>query len=744
MGKQAANGNVVPLGDHPRARARLSSKESADVLSGCRELALERMARSLSGMLDRLEDDLFELADKAGDRESQNMYLDARSQAREKRSIMEAAFRRHFVDFFNRKVRGDSGAGKDPEVKPGELALVGDEDLEESLAVREMSRKLGAACEGELFALGQRMGFLLERPELEEDANPVSPSTICAALKDACDQIHAGLKVRLALLRQLERYAQVELQAVYHDLNAHLVERRILPEVRHGVRRSASPARREAGSPPSAQTNLSSAQANDLFGTLAQLLGASLPGAQGAPAAAGVAPGPAAANVSVAPASFVSELTRMHREGGLLTAAGGGGEALVNVLKGIKAAPQSASLSTVDAMTIDIVAMLFDYIFEDRHIPAIVKAQLGRLQIPTLKVALLDRNFFSSKSHPARRLLDLLAESAIGLDEANTGDGAVLALIESVVQQVLADFDTDLGLFEAQAARVATFIEERKRAELAVIERSARLLEEREREEIARAVAEEEVERRLEGNVWVAPAVRDMLRETWIQALARVQSTEGEGSPAWKSLIATMDDLLWSVEPKVQPEDRKRLVTMLPSMLKSLQEGLHRGELDPARREQFLGTLVDCHAMAVKSGLRGLAALPQAALPEAPEPAEIAREVVPAGDIRVEEIRLRTPRGKAPVRNLFTRTGIWTNLQRGTWVEFAGAGANVRARLTWISPNKGVYLFTNPLSSAAAVSISPEALAEQMRMGEARMLDDAPLVERAVDSMLASLRKSGT
>ena len=96
---------------------------------------------------------------------------------------------------------------------------------------------------------------------------------------------------------------------------------------------------------------------------------------------------------------------------------------------------------------------------------------------------------------------------------------------------------------------------------------------------------------------------------------------------------------------------------------------------------------------------------------------------------------------RGPVRNVFTRTGIWTNVQRGTWVEFAsGAGAK-RARLTWISPNKGVYLFTNPLSGTAAVSISPEALAEQMRLGEARMLDDAPLTDRAVDSMLATLRE---
>jgi hypothetical protein len=233
-----------------------------------------------------------------------------------------------------------------------------------------------------------------------------------------------------------------------------------------------------------------------------------------------------------------------------------------------------------------------------------------------------------------------------------------------------------------------------------------------------------------------------MLSESWVGALSQVQASDGEGSPAWQSLLQTMDELLWSVEPKVSAEDRKRLVTMLPGMLKSLDDGLARSTMTPAERDAFLGALVDCHAAAVKSGLRGMAPLPDVA-PPVQEEASIARETVPAGDIQVSEIRLKMPRGKAAVRNVFTRTGIWTNLQRGTWVEFAGCGGpGMRARLTWISPNKGVYLFTNPLSSVAAVSISPEALAEQMRLGEARMLDDAPLVERAVDSMLANLRRA--
>ena len=117
------------------------------------------------------------------------------------------------------------------------------------------------------------------------------------------------------------------------------------------------------------------------------------------------------------------------------------------------------------------------------------------------------------------------------------------------------------------------------------------------------------------------------------------------------------------------------------------------------------------------------------------------REMVPAGDIHVEEIRLKSPRGQPAVRNVFTRTGIWTNVKRYTWVEFRReAGDPMRARLTWISPAKGVYLFTNS-NASAAISITPEALAEQMRRGEARIVDDAPLVDRAVDAMLANLRE---
>ncbi|HET7400542.1 MAG TPA: DUF1631 domain-containing protein [Usitatibacter sp.] len=752
---QAANGNVVALGDHPRARARLTPQESASLLTGCRDLALDRMTAALTSMLNRVEDELFDLAQASGDRDTQGIYLDARAQARENRPMIDAAFRKHFVDCFDRKVRGERAG---PRSAPAELSLVDEEDLEEDLAVTEMARREQAACEAELGALSQRMGFLLEQPALEDDANPVSPATICAALRQAFGQVQAGFKVRMALLRQLERHTQAEVQRIYHELNEHLVQKRVLPDVQAGRRAPAVPARREEPRAPA--KDAPPAAPNDLFGSLMQLLGASMspvtaggssvhnasvgnaapaqpqPGAPAWP----LAPG---ANLPPPPAALMSELTRMHRDGGPELAQAPSG-ALVNVVKAVKSA-QGASLGAVDAMTIDIVAMLFDYIFDDRSIPASVKALLGRLQIPMLKVALLDKAFFSSKSHPARRLLDLLAEASLGLDQSTADGGATLAMVERVVARVLEGFETDMAFFSALVAEVEAFLEAQKHAEQNIVERSARLIEAREREEIARMSAEEEVTRRLALRHFVPPAVRAMLAGPWMNALADVHLTEGEGSPSWQGLTLTMDDLLWSVEPKNNLEERKRLVAMLPAMLRQLHDGLARAKAPDFAKEAFFGALVDSHAAAMKAARGGMAAAEMPPAPPAPPPIEamsLESEVIPAGDIRVEEIRLRTARG-TQVRNVFTRTGIWTNLQRGCWVEFTRPGHEaMRARLTWISPNKGVYLFTNPLSQATALSISPEALAEQMRLRHARILGDSALMDRAVDSMIATLKRA--
>ena len=64
--------------------------------------------------------------------------------------------------------------------------------------------------------------------------------------------------------------------------------------------------------------------------------------------------------------------------------------------------------------------------------------------------------------------------------------------------------------------------------------------------------------------------------------------------------------------------------------------------------------------------------------------------------------------------------------------------ASRRERLNWISPQRGILLFSNH-QSAKAISIAPDALARQIRDGAARIVRDEEIFERALSGALDSV-----
>ena len=96
--------------------------------------------------------------------------------------------------------------------------------------------------------------------------------------------------------------------------------------------------------------------------------------------------------------------------------------------------------------------MLFEYILDDRNLPDPMKALLSRLQIPMLKVAILDSVFFASKNHPARRLLNNLARASVGwADDGDRCPKSLYGQVSSIVDRVLSEFSDDIGLFSQRA-----------------------------------------------------------------------------------------------------------------------------------------------------------------------------------------------------------------------------------------------------------------------------------------------------
>ena len=770
--------NVVTLNERT-TRAPGGSGESFALARECREFALVRISSALRGVLGKVEQDLFELGYNSTDRELRNQYFEARDETRANLQAFSSAVEREFLTQFNDKARRET---KRRPASPAtgdtmELSLLEEGDLEDNIALGNLVNKFREINKDALYALTRRMSVILQNPQLEDIDNPLGPETIGSAIKHGLDALKLGRHAKPAVVKLIEQYMIDEVETIYHDLNDLLIQRNILPQVRFGGARK--PQRTAGGDQsPGAKNTAAPAvpggDAKDWFALLQQLVG----GVRGG-GVAGVTgntqwPIMPPSEASLAAMQSLTKLQQGRIEAFGAALPGLDSSALLsgktNVLHEIKGTNLAAGFGQMDAMTIDIVAMLFDYVFDDKRIPDAIKALIGRLQIPILKVAILDKKFFSNKSHPTRKLLDSLAAAAVGWTGAADQTDPLYAKIDSIVQRVISGFESELGLFDNLVSEFEEFLAEEEQRLSEFSEQSAKVVHDRERLEIARIVASDEVRRRVDMRD-MPEAVRAFLEQVWEKALVVSYAAHGEGSERWAVTLGTMDDLIWSVASKENGEDRKKLVSLLPELLKRLHAGMDLIALPPESRTQFFAELVRCHAQAVKAGLApsgSPVAQPPAMLQvvgaaaakgdlhaeeqpveqhdvwaegaDAGAPQLVATQVN-QGDVLIEEIKLH---GTGDFEDQDPRQK-WDNmvssLVRGMWVQFLQKnGATIRAKLTWISPLKGIYLFSNP-NGARALAFEPKALAEAFRRGRAEVISDSPLVESAMNSMVSSMKQ---
>lgn len=875
------------------------------LLKQCHEMAQDRLSKSLTSMLDKVEETLWGMAEAAPDRDTRDLYIQAKDKAKAQRSAIEAQFKKRFESEFEQ--RAGKGASKAPEESKGEfdlstLSLVDDESLSESLKVKDLASKMRGMCDEELRALDQRIGVLLKNPDLKDENNPLSPDSIFSAFKQACDEIEAGLKIKMIILNLFDQQVHKEIQGIYKDINSLLVQNSVLPKIRFGLGRPIV-----GGGSAAAIAAMASAQGaaiaapqgmpqgaegmpggfavpgadagaigneQDLFGMLQGLLarqygGGAMSGAAasmttltgmpagfGAGSHLGTATGPVQL---MSGADLLGALT--HLQQGDASLIQGAPNALaaaikapsgVNILRDLQSTSFGKGMGEVDNMTLDIVAMLFDHILDDKKIPDAMKALIGRLQIPILKVAILDKTFFQKKHHPARRMLNTLGEFGLGLGLDFQTTNPLFRQVEAILQKLIDAFEDDLTLFDKAEADLELVIETENRRAEEEAARTARLLELREKLEVARATAQKEVKSRAQAGQ-MPQAVLKFLAEEWIKLLVMAHAKAGADSGAWKSAMETMDDLIWSVSVKGGSEDRRKLTALLPVLLRRLQKGMQIIGTTEEVRTKFLSKLMRCHTKIISGGheaprkpakpVARVAPAPIVAPPlptappaapeiptlsdvvetphigvadsptmefnpttlmseaeraavaeptpvvtaQAPEPLpEIHaspeyEEVTPAaapqeaeddtdlaqtlppfksmviknpfgdGEIEVEEISLdsipafsNNPSAKGD--SLASLTGDEYSLKAGgmtvgTWIELGSSGdTKVQARLSWISPLKGTYLFTNR-HGAKVAEYSLYQLAKEMRTGACTIMEEVPLFDRAMSSLVGVLRK---
>jgi len=716
--------NVVRIEDYGQMRRSIGSGPGSKVLRTIRDLATSSLEKYIKTMMDSVDDALFSRAEKAENNMAQTQYFDAMRELRIIRKDIEDDFLTQFKSRFDCGIpRPGSESGMDSLNLDSEsdLGLVDKNDLEEDLAVSNMVNKIRSHCLQSLYALDKRIGFLIGDTDLERFENPVGPEAVCNAFREAADRIETGLEIRLVIFKLFDKHVGGNIDGLYRELNQQLIKMDVLPEIRTTVRKSASHTRYPGQAGPAGNNAADNPEASHA--------GTGIPGGiPGQPVMGGIQSHGYMQYVQPS----ISALTYLQQGSDPTGGAGLPADiptldptqvqtGTVNILRDMRGTSIIQNLGKSGSMTLDIVVMLFDYILEDRNIPDALRALIGRLQIPVLKVALLDNNFFSRKTHPARQLLNRLASTAVGWDESQGTDDPLYTTIESIVQTILDEFEDDLGLFEKLLSDLDQFLaREDEQAEIRA-ERSAKVMEGTERVAIAESTTMKEIQPRIDANLNL-DFVRDFVTTHWKNLLFISCARNGKDSAEWKQSVQTMDELIWSVKPKTTPVDRQRLVAIQPRLLENLRLGMERLSIPPTDRDDFIAKLVRAHGRTAVNITET----------EAPEHTEETTETIHEPvDSQPDETESETAQA---IDDAFTEQA--RELKAGTWVEFRGTdGQRLRAKLSWVSPITGTCLFTDRKGLKAG-NYTIEELAHLLRSARARLLNAAPLMDRAVRTAL--------
>ncbi|WP_455375082.1 DUF1631 domain-containing protein [Kaarinaea lacus] len=748
----------------------LSAVSSGKVSSVPAKTAKEFLAKHLQNHMKKLfasiDDSFFEYSEKAVDNQQRSDYFDAMREIRKEQKTVLQLFFKKLEKRYDDTMAGivvsadnDSSSGED--FSYSTLSLVDDNDLEESLAITNMVEKSYGMYREDLLALAKRFAHIINKNDVEITAEncPVSPNHICRAFEEAADKFSIGLEMKLIVFKLFDKYVNSELLNMYREINKMFIDAGVLPTIKlSGPVKSQEqevrerPAEQQPAAPQSAAPAAAppSDSADVSFGALKEMLSMHR----------GQAPGEAASGVGAAvggvPAGgyyvtndVLAELTQL--QGNFMGVAaqemqGASVEEIKNNLLdalGKKSGDGTEKgLDNDESDVIDIVSMMFEFILEDKTLSDRVRAEIARLQIPVIKVAILDKKFFDQQSHPARLLLNELAYAG-GSQELGDED-AIFLKVEYVVNRVLAEFQTNVDIFTELLEEFKQFVD---------TELQGNKVSEKRLVQIKQRVSDE-IEKRIK-EYKIPKLVYDFLGTRWKDVLTRVGMKTGCKGTAWTACVDVISDLIWSVQPKLMSSERQELTRMIPKIIKRVREGLKLISIDDKTTQEFLDQLGALHLNCLKGGNEMKAKKDPLDEIEASLKAELAGEDDDSGgnpfadDLPEGEFEYFATSDDFTMVQLTSEAKRSKNykvvqeMEMGTWVEFKDKEKEKvkRGKLSWKCDFTGDFTFVDRRYKLVA-DISTMDLITRLDNETATIITDIPLLDKAINAVVSTMTKA--
>lgn len=377
-----------------------------------------------------------------------------------------------------------------------------------------------------------------------------------------------------------------------------------------------------------------------------------------------------------------------------------------------------------DMQTIDLVGMLFEYMLSDDHLPDSVKALLSYLHTPFLKIAFIDKGFFEQPEHPARVLLNSLAEAGVRWVSNDGSDQYdIFSKIKTTVFRLLQEFKNDVRIFAELLIEFNAYTHNVARRQELMERRALEKAQGEEKLREAKIQVNTEVRSRTD-NRDMPSAILLLLLQPWSDYLSFVLLRYGDKSESWTRALQVIDDLLWTLEPKTLQQDKAKQMELQDTLLGSLERGFETIGYEQAKGRKLLDAVVSLQRMALLSRKAESAPAPMRTKLESLAAEKAGHSTAQLQPVLPEEAKI--------VDSL-------KMVEFGTWFEFDGGK---RLKVGWYNKKTQHYMLVDQQGRKVSLTAGLQ-LARDMLAGRARVIAGStkPFFERALENIYHTLNE---
>lgn len=391
---------------------------------------------------------------------------------------------------------------------------------------------------------------------------------------------------------------------------------------------------------------------------------------------------------------------------------------------------KAPALAEKDADSIDLVGMLFDHILRDVRPNSPAAALLTKLQVPLLRVALDDKGFFTQRQHPARQMLNAIAETGAYWVSDEQADRDLIDKMRMLVDRVSSEFSGDNALFESMLGDLSQHMQLQARKAEVAERRHVDAARGKEKLEVARIRAAEAIDEKLRGKR-IPKFLHSLLAQAWSDVLSLTMLRQGEDSDAFRHQLQIVERLV---------ESAVSLRTSGKALIGPAEVQALRAEI-----EQSL-TQVGYHSEDAQSvAMRLLATSLDEDESDPASRTELAMRLKGRSRLGQNLEHQESPGEKLPPLDAEEKASLERikHLPFGTWFEFTinQQGDKARRRMSWFSPTTGHTLFVNHRGQRMG-EYSLSWLARELRRGNVRVIEASSesMIDRAWGAILGALK----